>query len=74
MDRAAWWAAVHGVEESDTIEAPYHACMRANPTDLWLTATWFSDTLNALLLTFLIIGLLTPHPHPHAVDCVKGNP
>ena len=74
MDRGAWWATIHVVEESDTIEATYHACMREYLTGLWLAVTWFSDILNAVLLTFLIVGLLTPHPHPQAVIAQKGTP
>ena len=27
MDRGAWWAAVHGVRESDTAEETQHSCM-----------------------------------------------
>ena len=47
--------------------------MRDYLTGLWLAVTWFSD-INALLLTFLIVGLLTPHPHSQVMIAQKGTP
>ena len=42
MDKGTWWATVHGVTESDTIEEIEHACTTVSLSEILLTIYLFS--------------------------------